>query len=956
MPTIAAFDALEVAHPAWLWLLLLLAPMAWWHAHSQAGLPRWRHRAVGALRLVIMLALVLALAGLRWLVPTQRLCVIFAVDGSLSVADESRDFSRTFINDSTTRARPNDEVGVLLFGREAFFEQAPAPPHRLPPFTTTVPRDYTDIAQALRLAQASLTPGARARIVLFSDGNENLGDASAEASMAAERGVEIWTVPLPRPAQKEVLVDRLEVPASTRQDEPFELRAVVRSTYATPAELLLSRNGLALGSLPVQLHPGENVFFLPQRSTRGGSYEYEVTVHAPHDGIADNNTASTLTFTRGRPRVLYAHGGGEAPGFLPSMLRAQGIEVDVVSGRQFPTSMAALQGYTSIVLSNLPAAEVSRSQLRLLAAWVKDFGGGLMMLGSPQSFGAGGYYATPLADVLPVDLDVRKSKHLPSVAMALAIDKSGSMDETIGGVTKIGVAREAAIATLSLLAPTDSMGVVAFDSAAKWVVPMQTADNREAMIGDVASLRAGGGTDMYPAIDAALAALKNVNAATKHIILLSDGMTAPRDFDGLMREVRAAKITLTTIGVGTDTDKHFMQTLADKGGGRFYYTEQADVIPSLFTREAILASRSAVVDKTFAPSAAGTHPMLRGVTALPPLDGYAVTTPRHGAQTPLLAIDGDPLLAAWRIGLGKTVAFTSDDGARWARHWAGSAQAAALLVQATRWTFSEVEPAPFRVTSRRQGAAVHLEVEAGNDGHFENFLALEGVAVGPGGAETPLAFSQTGPGRYRASFDLQGTGAWSVLVRDQKSGRAQRLPLVFPYSPEYRDLQNDTVLLERLATLSGGRFNPAPADIFTPPARAAYNATDAWQSLVWLALLLLPIEVALRRIFLPRRGLRSVPAFASQGAAATTTAATSALEKLKARQRAVHEQLGPTRDAPAASGPARAEPSATHPASGETKDRSKAASSAPSSADHEPAPADSPRRSTLEQLKKARRK
>lgn len=922
----------DFTHPLALWLLLLLVPVALLWRRNDLGAARGRIAL--ALRALIVILLVLALAGVRWLLPSDRLCVIFAVDASLSMSGAQQDQARAFVNRAVGHARPGDPVGVILFGRDAWFERAPAPlapGEQLPAFTTEVERGHTDIARALLLAESAFPEGCRKRVVLLSDGNETLGDAAREAGLGGERDVRVWTwTPPVATAVRDARVDRVETPENARQDEPFDVRVQVHSSVEAAAGLVARRNGRSLGRLPVALHAGDNVFFVPQRLDRAGAFTYDVSVDLEGDANPRNDAASGITFVQGRPRVLYVTGTGEPPGALPAMLAAQGVEVETVSARGLPVTLGALEHYAGVVLANVAATELSEAQLRMTAAYARDLGGGLVMLGGPDAFGAGGWQGTPVADVLPVLLDVRKRKYLPTVAMVLAIDKSGSMAEMAGGVEKMAVAREGAIATLNLLGNLDRIGVVAFDEAARWVVPMRTASRRDEIVADVATLRAGGGTDMYPALQEALRALRGVKAVVKHVIVLSDGITAPRDFRGLVARLQQAGITVSCVGIGPDADHRFMTELARQGRGRAWFTDDGAVVPRIFMRDAMTASRSAIAEEPFVPRVASTHAILRGVKApIPPLLGYVMTSPRATARTPLETPQGDPLLAAWRIGLGKSMAFTSDDGRRWGRPWARWNQAASLLVQAVRWTFPDGSPSALRVTAETRGSTVTLGVDAGD----RNFMDLRATVLDAEANAREVTVQQTGPGRYAGSFEVDGPGSYLVSVRDARTGEMRKVPVVFPYSPEYACDGPDRALLESVATASGGRAEVSADDVFERTGAQARVAQDGRELLAFIAILLLPLDFALRRVFLPPGWAAALRAKlgARPLAAAPEAATLSALKVRKASVRAEAEAQTAAAPKAAAAAPKAAAPTESTP------------SVAPST------------ESTLEQLKKARR-
>lgn len=845
----------DFARPEWLGLLLLLPIFAWLLQRSRVDLSPARRRLAGASRVTLVILLVLSLAGMRWMVPTDGVGVIVAVDASLSISEGALEAARASIGRAAGTMRDVDRLGIVLFGRDAWFEMSSGPSRAIPRFSTTLSRDRTDLARALRLAQATVAEGVQARVVLVSDGNENLGDAAAEASLAARRGIEIWTVPCRVERRRDVVVQRLDAPEAAHRDQPFDLRVHVRSTHATSAVLRLDRNGVAVGDVRAALHEGDNILLLRQRPDVAGTCAWRVRVEAAGDPVPFNNEGTAVTLVEGRPRILYVTGMGNRPGFLPSVLRGQGLDVDVVDARGFPQGTAGLAGYDCVVLASVPAYEMSPDQLQAVATATRDLGTGLVMLGGENSFAAGGYRDTPVEAVLPVSLDIRKVRHLPSVGLVLVLDKSGSMGETLGSgkATKIDLAREASIATLELLGPRDTLGVVAFDSAARWVVEPTRVTAPQVMVHQIASLRAGGGTAMFPAMLESLDALEKLDCAVKHMIVLTDGLTAPGNFSSILARAHKKRITISTVGVGADTDQAFLYELARDGRGRFYHTERANAVPAIFLRDTVLATRSALVEEPFVPVVERAHSIVKGFPGNgSPLRGYVVTAPRPGAQDLMVTHRRDPLLSVWRMGLGKAVAFTSDDGVRWADGWTAGDAGRILLVKAVRWALPELDSSSLRVSTQVRGERLCITAEARTgDGGYDNFARLEALLAGSEGKSHATSLEQTGPGRYEGTADVAGGGSYILRVRDASGGRARRVGLAVPGSPEFIQGEPDLLLLQRVASLTGGRFDAAPEQWFEPPLERARVPREAWPLMVVLALILLPLDVAARRVFLP---------------------------------------------------------------------------------------------------------
>jgi Mg-chelatase subunit ChlD len=887
---------LGFTHPLLLLLLLGIVPLVLWSRSSNADLEPWRRNTVLYLRIAIYSLIVLALAGMRIYLPTRDLSVVFMVDDSSSTPSTHRIQAMNYIEESLRYSHYNDKVQVALFGDDVYLDQVLENSRSTAPFSTLVRQEHTNISQALSFAEAVLPRETRRRIVLISDGNENRGSASSEGLLAGASDTEIWTVPYRQQQKQEVLIHSLHLPEKCALDEPFDLGIVIESTTATEARMKVFQNGSPVAAQRLSLHAGENVFYVPQVVKSAGTYAYEVSIECRDDFTAKNNQATAVTFVQGKPRVLYVSDFESPPGPIPGLLKSAGLDVVEGDPRALPTDLAGLNAYQSIIFGNLSALSLAPKQMSAIKSYVQDLGGGFVMIGGTNSFGIGGYYGTPVEEILPVSMDVRKKKKLPVTALILVIDKSGSMGDTAGGdKQKIVLAREAAIVTLEVLAPQDIIGVIAFDSASKWVSVAQQAKNKNAIIAEIGALKAGGGTSLYPALDSALFALNESKAAIKHIIVLSDGRTEPGNFDRLTDESIKHHITLSTVSVGRDADLPFMEGLAKKGKGRSYYTDDASLLPRIFLKDTFIASQSAVLEEPFRPAQCESHAALSGIDLAhaPELRGYCITAEKPLSNVILTSHKKDPVLAMWRTGLGKSLAFTSDEGEKWARAWLSWREFRPFWLQLIRWTLPSLQNDAYSVTTRLEGERCHVSLEAlDEEGNYLNFLHFGARVITPDMESFEIPFRQRGPGSYGADFETPRPGNYLVNIRE-RGGQGQVIAVTVPYSPEYRDFRTNSFLLNRLAELSGGKYDPKPGEIFTPPRKKAYIPHDTWERLLMLALLLFPFDVGLRRIFLPPGWYHSLFGLAGQlkGKSPETVAPSSTLSALKTRKQEVAQHF-----------------------------------------------------------------
>jgi Mg-chelatase subunit ChlD len=876
------------ARPWYLLLLLVLGPVAWLWCRTARRSSR-RAWASLIVRGVVIALIVLAAAGLEWQRAGDELVVVFLLDVSDSIGVPAREQGVAFIEASLRAMGPDDRAALVLFGADALVEL---------PLGWLVQRDAneplsllsvpdtarTDIGEAIRLGLALAPWTAQRRLVLLSDGRGNVPGAEEAAALAAAEGASLDTALLPTgDAPAEAWIDAVDLPSLLYEGETFSLLAQVRSEVEQRALLRLfgpvpggTGDGL-LAEQSVVLHAGLNAF--PFRLTAGqsGFGAFAVQVVPERDTFYRNNMLGAFAEVRGAPQALVVDApnqeGVDEVANLATALEHAGLRVARMRSPYLPGDLAELGSYAAVMLVDVPASALSDRQMAALQGYVRDLGRGLVCVGGARSYGVGGYFDTPLEEILPVEMTIRDPQRVPPVAIAFAIDKSGSMDmasRASGGVRKVDLAKEAVLRSLELLQPRDQVGVVAFDDAAQWVYPalgpaLAGLDDLAAVQERVGTIRAGGGTDIYAGLGAAVAAMERSDAAVKHVILLTDGGASQERLADLVARLRAAGGTLSTVGVGQDAAP-FLRTMALDGGGRYHYTDDPSTIPEIFTQETMLAQRAYLVEETFYPALSGRSAILDGIEAVPALHGYVATSIKAAAQEILTSNQGDPVLAQWQYGLGRAVAWTSDATTRWGREWVGWEGFPLFWGQAVRWTIADDQGTGIEAQIADEGERAHVTVDVVDEaGKYRNDLDVTASAIpslaAVGEAESVTSgtrLRQTAPGRYEGDLAL-GQGEGVYLVRIDAVGADGGAPLtrlsgfVRPYSPEYRVLGADEAAMRRLAEVGEGRFFRVAnmedtASIAKHSLKRVPARTPVWPWLLAAAVCLLPVDVGLRRV------------------------------------------------------------------------------------------------------------
>jgi uncharacterized membrane protein len=855
----------------------MLVPWSVWLGARIQSLPPVRKWGAITLRAVILSCAVLALAGTELVRTQDQLAVYFLLDHSHSVPAAQREVAAAELERMTEgRLDQKNEAGLIIFGRESSIERKPASTWGLRDVQSVVDGEDTDIAGAMRLAVAAFPQGYMRRIVLLSDGNETRGAALEEAKAAWAHGIAVDVLPIATGGEAEARIREVTAPRQAGSGEPVQLRVVVHSNVAGTGTLYLAqRSGAGAGGMRamldpqrVSLQPGDNVYVVNQELPRAGLYEFEARIEMEGDSIAENNTGRAFTTVLGEPQVLLVEATPDDGEALAQALAGEGVEVTRINPADFPSSPARLQAYEGIVLANVSSNQLSSGQLSLLQALVRDQGTGLTMVGGPSAFGAGGYLDTPVEEALPVSMDIKQRKAMPSCALMLVIDKSGSMEGE-----KVLMAKRAAIAAVELLSTKDYIGVIGFDVEPHWVVKVQEASEKSGIIRAIGTLGAGGGTSMYPALVEAHEALSQISTNLRHCIVLSDGLSNPDHFVGILGQMAAEKITVSTVGVGQDADQQLLMAIAHWGGGRYYFTNNPHDIPKFFTREALIIRKHMLLEEEFTPAPWHDSELLAGLEAgLPTLQGYVVTTAKDNATVPLVSHEGDPILAHWRYGLGKSLAFTSDATTRWGADWLGWGGFGRFWAQNVRWTLRAAPPADFRVETRVVDGEGIVRIDAVDEaGRFVNFLAPRGLVTTPDAEAVELDMQQTGPGVYEARFPIGGSGVYLANISYQDDrGRSGMIPtgIAVDYAREYAFHTTNHGWLETLAALGGGQVLGPGDTPFRHDLKASATIYPLWPYLLMAAACLLPVEIFLRRVALPWallwvwcvEGLRRAPA------------------------------------------------------------------------------------------------
>jgi len=815
------------AHP---WLIpLALAPLVWaaWEWRNSA------RRAGLAVKAAALAAILLALAEPRLSFYESKVALAILVDTSASVSQPDLDAASTAAT-AVERGRGRNWTQVLPFARAP---RNPLPAERAGQawkltYSPGQASHGTNLEAAVREGLATLPAGLVPRVLLISDGNENLGSITRAIWQAQQRGVPIDVIPLagrPRPV---LVLESVSMPAQVFSGERFPVDITLDSPRAAQAIVEMTAEGKPLGVSRVNLSAGTNQFRAHASVSATGAIELAGRVTAPDLGDAHFDSALTLR----RPRVsLVSNDPADAEAHLMRTLEAN--QFDVQRAPSGPPEN--LDDYQLVIFNNWDMQSVPLPRKTALEAFVKQ-GGGLLWIGGDRNVYVEKQEEDPLERSLPAKLAPPRTPE--GTAVVLIIDKSSSMEGK-----KMDLARLAAIGVVENLRPVDQVGVLIFDNSFQWSVPLRRADDRTSIKRLISGITPDGGTQIAPALTEAYRKILTSKAIYKHIVLLTDGISEEGDSMTLSKDAVANHVTISTVGLGQDVNRAFLEKVAQLAEGKSYFLNDPSGLEQIVLRDVKEHTGSTAVETDVHPEVVNRAEILDGVgiETAPPLRGYVRFQTRPTANLILRASPEDPLLVRWQYGLGRAAVFTSDAKNRWAANWVAWPGFDKLWANIFRDLLPHAESSEAGAEFDRAASELMVDYHLGRN-VAEPAAIPDIYAFGPNGFQSALKVAKIAAGHYRARLAI-GERQGLFRVRPQAESRA--FPEVGFYRQEDEMLEfgaNDQ-LLHQVADATGGRYNPALNTVFDSTGRAIPATLDLWPFLLALAIALNLAELVMRK-------------------------------------------------------------------------------------------------------------
>lgn len=861
-------------------LLLLAIPLAIFHGLRTAedASPR-RKLWMIVLRSLVILFITIDLAEVRWWTKAQKTCVYFLADTSASITPDSRKFIQSAISKYSKQLGRRAIGGLITFDDDAVLAI---------PASSSLPDDLvkdalepreesekqiasqTNIADAIQVALSAYPDGVDKRAILITDGNETTGEVEAAALAAKEQGMTIFTVPVPVPEAKEVLLNRLEMPTEVKAEVSFPVVAEVVSSHPVEGKVKLFSNGFKVAEQTVKLEEGSNTIRFRQNLSEPGRFLYSAKFEAPFRQRLENDRAYGFVQVRGMPRVLLLTGKSEDGKFLAEALRTTRLNVETRLASGVPERLLDLLNFDVVIMAGITAEELTENQMRILKEYVQEFGGGFVMVGGDRGFSAGGFAGTDIEEMLPVRMELSE-KEMPSLALAVIADFSKSiLMLKQGGLDKPKLITDSSIYLAKKLTNRDMLGVITTGTetySSNWRVHLQRVTDKENMYKQVARFKSEGeyrmGSNLYRPLIKVLSVLQPVRASNKHVLLLSDGyVETGYDYATVCAQISSDGVTISTIGLGDNCNKRLLKQIAQWGNGRFYAVTSHDELDKIFTQEMEEIQQAAIVEEALKPRLVADSEILNGIDIdlAPYLFGYVRTRPKFKAKTILtFPPENDPLLSVWKFGAGKAAAFTSDVRDRWSVLWVRDWQ------QSFRRFWEQLIYSVMRRDHKMRlipnvqaiGEELTIETDAvDTNGNFmhDQEIAAEVYYLGKKGhvfsraGMTRVPLQQSAPGQYRATHEVNKSGVYAIKISDSGRNAVTTAGVVVSTFKEQSSLSPNRELLKKIAEITGGKSEPTINEAMRPAKSKKARPFELGTWALMLAAFLFLGDVLARRL------------------------------------------------------------------------------------------------------------
>ena len=831
---------LQIEQPLMLLFLLpvLISLFLFWQKKRQKSSKEY---VIFTIRSFIYFLIILGLVIPSILYPVKGVNTVFILDQSESVKRMEREML-DFLNRSIESKGEEDSYAIITVADKARLERSFSDEkEEVRTVSVNEETNFTNLEEGIKLASSYLPRDSKGRIVLLTDGVETNGDSLRQAELLSSRNIEFDVKAFQSPNVHDVSIQSFTTPQKGFEGESVPFQLSLESNFDTTATLQISQNNKMVIQEEVMVAKGMNYYSYLAPLKEPGLYSFKAEIIPVDDKIVENNLSHSITTVNGQPKVLLVDQEAQGENVYQS-LTSSGWRVERIQPELLPTNLAGFLAYESILFHNISGHHLSETQMNLIETAVRDFGVGFIMTGGDESYGLGGYFQTPIEKILPLDMDVKGKKEIPSLGLVIVLDRSGSM---MG--EKFELAKEAAARSVELLREDDTFGFIAFDTEPWIVVETEPIADKKEVIETIRSTALGGGTDIYPSLSLAYEQLNNLDLKRKHIILLTDGQSQNGAYEELIEEGLKNNVTLSTVAIGGDADLNLLEELADFGTGRFYEVYEASSVPSILSRETALTTKTYIEDNPHVPFVTSGYDWSKRFTGgTPPINSYTATTLKSRADQIISSEKEDPILARMNYGLGRTVAWTSDVTGAWSGGFPLWSEWTGLWNDIVTWSLPSYEKGDYEIQTSVEGGVAKARVEAVQN----KLLPLDISVSNNNGDIIEKAKSKLiGPGQYELEFPAIPEIYFLNITQNEQGETVNTFTtgMVVPYSTEFEQKPVNEELFDKLTSINNGKILADPSESFRPWHKNLYQSQSVWIPFIILAFFLLLLEIFIRR-------------------------------------------------------------------------------------------------------------
>lgn len=827
---------------------------------------RYRGKFYFVIRIALFALLLLAILDIKVVLPSGPSTTVFVVDLSNSNESHMNEMS-DYLKENINKMPKHNQYGIICFGKNAIVDQFLSHSQYYNGIMSLPEKTASNYEDALSKAVAMLPDHSAGRLVVLSDGKETRGNLQNLSHIFSQGKIELLSLKYENESTKDAYIGNVSMPSYLHPGDQYSVTVTIESNFETEGTIRLYHSSILETENAVHINKGTNRFVFQQVVSEDTMETLSVVLSAKDDSCEENNIFNAYSVVEAPPKVLVVAGKNAKSTNFTALLTSAGIDYSLIGASNAPKSIDDLLQFKTVVLVNTYIDELSPEFQDLLNPYVKDYGCGLITTGGMNSYALGGYRGSVLEDLLPISMTPKNVNELPTMAMCMVIDRSGSMDSELSPTSranKLDLAITSACVAVDNLRPEDYVGVLTFDDGHTWQVPIQQNTDVNDIKNSIKAIPSGGGTSIQPALREAYDKVMNCDAQIKHIVLLTDGMGESSNYDNIINAINNSNVTLSTVAVGSDSDTRLLEHLANTCSGRYYYCDMASDLPNIFAQEVYLGGGTFIREGDFPLSVRTGHQLTQNLfrEGWPILNGYIASSPKSASTCLMTAGDTeDPILTYWQYGLGRTVAWNSDVSGEWSGQFSFSDDYAQFWKRIIEYTAGNIDMGDDIVNITQNGDQAFLSYTTKD---YDSNTKILATAIAPSGETKELVLHATAPGVYETDMDASQNGLYHFNIRRMKQDQIESYmttAAAVQFSDEYKFDINTTNFDSFIHKY--GKEIDAKFSIWNNFQRTGLEKKSIFTFLMIILTLLFLTDIALRRFQYEPKFLNKIPVILS---------------------------------------------------------------------------------------------